>query len=261
MAFDVQEYRAFVELLYKHPEWRAELRQLLLTEEILTLPQFVRELAEIQRRHEERLTRVEERLAGVEERLTRLETVVAELAEAQRRTEQRVEELAEAQRRTEQQVQRLTDRVAQNTGEILEVRYYLRAGTFFWRILLQPQVVSFADLVPFIQGRLDEAQVDDLSLSDLILRGQLRPPLGAEKSHPEAYLAVEVSAVVDREDVERALRRASLLRQAGLLALPVAAGGNATAGAREEAEAKGVILQLDGWTGFLDKALENLSQA
>lgn len=54
MAFDVQEYRAFIELLYKHPEWWAELRHLVLTEELLTLPQLVHELIEAHKRGEER---------------------------------------------------------------------------------------------------------------------------------------------------------------------------------------------------------------
>ncbi|MCX8062607.1 MAG: hypothetical protein N3D16_08495 [Anaerolineales bacterium] len=55
MTFDIAEYHQFVELLYKRPEWRAELRQLLLSEDILTLPQVVRELAEAQKRTEQRV--------------------------------------------------------------------------------------------------------------------------------------------------------------------------------------------------------------
>ncbi|MCS6909624.1 MAG: hypothetical protein NZM11_03525, partial [Anaerolineales bacterium] len=70
MPFSVSDFRDWVGILYEHPEWREELRRLVLTDEILELPVIVRELAQAQR----------------------------ELAEAQRRTEQHVEELAEAQR-------------------------------------------------------------------------------------------------------------------------------------------------------------------
>ena len=42
-------------LLAEHPEWKTELRRLLLSEESLALPEIVRELAEVQRRTEERL--------------------------------------------------------------------------------------------------------------------------------------------------------------------------------------------------------------
>jgi len=100
MAFDVKDYLDFVRLLQEHPEWRAELRRLVLTDELLTLPELVRELADAQRRTEERVGRLEERVG-------RLEAVVEELVQAQRRTEEEIRALAEAQRRTEERVSRL----------------------------------------------------------------------------------------------------------------------------------------------------------
>ncbi|MDR7465596.1 MAG: hypothetical protein QN209_13040, partial [Armatimonadota bacterium] len=81
MDFGVQDLQDLIQLLEQHPEWKSLLRASLLGDELLRLP-----------------------------------AAVEELAEAQRRTEQRVEELAEAQRRTEravgllaQQVGRLSD--------------------------------------------------------------------------------------------------------------------------------------------------------
>ncbi|MCD6220071.1 hypothetical protein J7K43_06785, partial [Candidatus Calescamantes bacterium] len=85
----------------------------------------VNELAQAQRKTEERLTRLEETVEKLaeaqrrtEERLTRLEETVEKLAEAQRKTEERltrleetVEKLAEAQRRTEEEIARLTGEV------------------------------------------------------------------------------------------------------------------------------------------------------
>ncbi len=78
------DFHDLVRALEDHPEWRAELRRLILTDDLLSLPEVVRELAEAQRRTEQRLQ---------------------ELAEAQRRTEQRLEELAEAQRRTDERLE------------------------------------------------------------------------------------------------------------------------------------------------------------
>ena len=46
MAFTVQEFRDLIQILEQHPEWRAELRRLVLTEELLTLPQIVRQLVD-----------------------------------------------------------------------------------------------------------------------------------------------------------------------------------------------------------------------
>ena len=64
-----------------------------LKEVVAGLSRAVAELAEAQKRSEERLTRLEE--------------TVAELAEAQRRTEERVNELAEAQKQTEEALRQL----------------------------------------------------------------------------------------------------------------------------------------------------------
>ena len=59
MAFTVRDFRDLVALLEQHPEWRAELRRLVLTEELLALPQVVRELVDAQQRTEQRLERLE----------------------------------------------------------------------------------------------------------------------------------------------------------------------------------------------------------
>jgi hypothetical protein len=76
-------------------------------EDFSELKNIVRELAEAQKRTEQRVEELAEAQRNSEQRLTRLEVVVGELAEAQKRTEQRVEELAQAQKRTEEELRRL----------------------------------------------------------------------------------------------------------------------------------------------------------
>jgi prefoldin subunit 5 len=116
MAFTVTDFADLVHLLARHPEWQAELRRLTLSEDFLALPGIMRELAEAQRRTEQRVEelaeaqrRTEQRVEELAEAQRRTEQRVEELAEAQRRTEQRVGELAEAQRRTEQRVEELAE--------------------------------------------------------------------------------------------------------------------------------------------------------
>ena len=79
----------------------------------------INELAEAQRRTEERLNQLAEAQKKTEERLNQLTERVDQLAEAQRKTEERldqlterVDQLAEAQRRTELEIQKLTERMA-----------------------------------------------------------------------------------------------------------------------------------------------------
>ncbi|MCD6522073.1 chordopoxvirus fusion protein [Candidatus Calescamantes bacterium] len=86
--------------------------------EFQELRDIVKELAEAQRRTEERVNELAEAQRKTEERLNELaeaqrrtEERLNELAEAQRKTEERVNELAEAQRRTEERLTRLEETV------------------------------------------------------------------------------------------------------------------------------------------------------
>jgi hypothetical protein len=115
MPFTVEEFHDLVRLLEERPEWRAELRRLVLTDELLTLPELVRELGEAQRRTEERMGALNDRMAalaevqrGTEERVTSLEDRIAALVEAQLRTEQQIEALTAAQLLTEHRLATLT---------------------------------------------------------------------------------------------------------------------------------------------------------
>ena len=62
----------------------------------------------------------------------------------------------------------------------------------------------------------------------------------------EVFLTLEVSVVVDGTDVQRAGRRAALLRKAGYATVPVVAGERVTPDAEDEAQTQGVTVLLDG---------------
>lgn len=114
MPFNVNDFQDLIRLLEQQPEWRAALRQQVLTSELLGLgaawPQMLEsqrhteealarvairldELAGAQLRAEERLAGVEERLAGVEARQEQLEIRMGELAAALLALTERVERL------------------------------------------------------------------------------------------------------------------------------------------------------------------------
>src|SRR5436309_5875019 len=64
MPFTVEEFRDLVRILEEKPEWRAELRRHVLTEELLSLPEQVAALrAETERRFQEMAATVD-KLAG-----------------------------------------------------------------------------------------------------------------------------------------------------------------------------------------------------
>jgi chaperonin cofactor prefoldin len=111
----VSDFHDLIRLLEAHPEWRAELRRLVLSEELLRLPERVNERAD----------RLEAALAALAEAQVRTEEQLRQLAEAQARTEAhlgtlaaRVDALAEAQARTQAQLESLTARVGDLTARL-----------------------------------------------------------------------------------------------------------------------------------------------
>jgi hypothetical protein len=233
MAFTVQDFHDLVALLTQHPEWQAELRRLVLTEELLALPQIVRDLVEAQQR--------------TEQQVAQLISQVAQLVEAQQRTERQIAQLVEAQRRAERQIVRLQDDVGELKGIVLEQRYRNRAFAYFARLVRRMHTVTDDELVALLEeavarGVLSEDGMDEIGRADVVVRGQRRE----SQSPDEVYLVVEVSWGVGTGDVERAVRRAALLGQTGLHTMPVVAGERITDEAAELARAMRVWQVLDG---------------
>ncbi len=293
MAFTVQELSDLARLLVEHPEWRSELRRLLLSEELLSLPELMRQLAEkvdalaeAQRRSEARLTRLEEAVAALAEaqrrseaRLTRLEEAVAALAEAQRRSEARltrleeaVAALAEAQRRSEEHLGRLEEALsalAEAQRDMIErlKRIDIKLAKAEGRSLeLEYREKAHAYFGVWLRKtRLADRNALADTLEAQLSRGEFRDALlidlvvrGQPWQRPEVgemWLAVEVSVVVDEGDVTRAARRAELLRRAGYRAIPVVAGEEITSEAQLEVQRQSVAVLQDGHESLWDEAL------
>jgi cell division protein FtsB len=248
MPFELRDFQDLVRLLREHPDWREELRALLLTQELLTLPIFVRELAAGQERLIETVAQLTVRLDQLTARMDQLTARMDQLTET-------VAQLAEEQRRLTGGQQRFEVQMAEMRGWFLEERYRTHAPAYFGRLLRQVQPVHMGRLADALKERLAERELAEVLLADLILTGRLPTPAG-----PLAiWIVVEVSTTVDRRDVERAQRRAGLLRQARYPAVAVAGGREATAGARQEASETGVALlldgRIDGWQDAVDHIL------
>ncbi len=236
MAMTVKDLDDFKRLLVKHPEWRTELRQLILTDELLSLPALVRELVEAQKRTEERLIKVE--------------AAILELVHAQSRTEETMRALAGEQKK-------MRDDLADHRGFRLEQQYLRRAHAYFGRFVRRIRVIlpnpMDAAIEDTLEARLTLEELRDVLLLDILAAGKLRQPSPPEED--EVWLAVEVSAVIDSQDVERAQRRANLLRQAGYRAVPIVAGEGVTPGANQRLQDAPVVLLLDGRIEGWERAL------
>jgi chromosome segregation ATPase len=255
MPFAVEDFRDLIELLDKRPDLRAQVRALVLTDDVLSLPSAINKLVETQQRTEERLgdltrriDQLAERFDQLTERMDQLTARVEQLGEAQRRTEVHLGELADAQRRTEERLGDLATRVgtlnADLRGDKMERKYRLHAPAYFGRILRRAHVLSAEELDALLpeEGELiTEEERNQLLVSDIVIRGKER------STQSEAYLAVEVSALVDLKDVRRARERAAILEKVtGKRAMPVVAGEDITEDAKRLIAADRVWCVLDG---------------
>lgn len=239
---EVEDFQDLIRLLQARPEWRADLRRVVLTDELLALP--------------EQIARLQVETA---QRFHELAEQIAVLAEAQRRTEERVAALAEAQNRINEQIAALTRVVYALTedvrvlkidvgdlkGDNLERRYREKAPAYFGRLVRRMRVLSAEELAGLLedaveQGQLTDAEKDEAILTDVVVRGRY------QGSGAEVYLVIEVSWGVGVHDVERAVQRAAVLGKLGIPALPVVAGKAVTAQAEQLAHEKHVWQVIDG---------------
>ncbi|MCE2726708.1 MAG: hypothetical protein LW698_08015 [Planctomycetaceae bacterium] len=171
--------------------------------------------------------------------------VVRELAEAQKRTEARVEELTDAQKQTEVTVldlirtqQKMLIRLDRNDGRTFELLLTRHLPAYVGREFRRCRVIETAELVDSLEGRLPDAELDDLSRSDVIA--------SARDGERQVHLVVEVSCTADADDIDRASRRAATLSRAGLTAIGIVACEAMDIRLLAHAARAGVRVLLDG---------------
>ena len=172
-----------VRILKEQPEWADTIRGILLSAELLNLPaqfaEFVRVTQEHNQLINQRLERLEDRMDRVETRLVRLEGRVGNLEGSDYERKVRYRILARAQRRFGLENAYLA--LTQNDPEA-------------------PQLSS-AVARAINAGSITSEQSEDLHDTDIIISAQ-----------GNRHVAVEVSMTADEFDVERAKRRAAILR-------------------------------------------------
>src|SRR5919108_1318240 len=220
MAFTVEEFQDLIRLLQERPEWRADLRRLVLSDELLALPELVRELVQAQQRTEVRVGRLEE---SVESLRAETERRFQELATAQLTLTGHMDDMRAAMLSLEEHTARLRDDVGELKGSDLERRYRERPFAYFQRLIRQAHTLSGDELNAMLDravtaGQLTAEDLDEIVWADAIVRGRRR------EDDQEVFLVVEASWGVGSYDVQRADRRAKLLAKAGVTTLPVVAG-------------------------------------
>lgn len=198
-AFTVKDLHDLIVILERKPEWKAELRRVLLGEEIVLLPQLVHELTESMKRAEGKL---------------------ADLGEDHKRMEKRQEQMEKRQDDMEERLRSLERDVAYLKGSDRE-RFYRERATAIFGLWLD----KGRDATELVARRLREAvkeglvspdeQFDALQ-ADLLWLGEF--------DGRQILVTGEASWRVNKSDVERAAKRAEILRKVGFEAIPFVGG-------------------------------------
>jgi len=226
----------FADLVEQDEAYRERIQRALIPRELLLLPEA---FARFQARVEERFTQVDQEIANVRAEMragfARVDERFAQV------DEQFAEVRAEQQRQAAEQRRQAND-IAKLKGFVLELIFDRRAPAVFgryWRRVKVVPATEICELAESIQPLTPEEE-ESLYRADAYV-------MGVRKSDGREIIGVvEVSWMVDIGDVERAQRRAEVLMQRGLLAVPVVAGGEATQTAEQAAQRGACALLLDG---------------
>jgi chromosome segregation ATPase len=149
MSFTVADFHDLVRILEERPEWRRELRRLVLTDELLSLPGQV---AGLRVATEQRFQELTQQMTGLAEAQSRTEGRLTELAEAQSRTEGEMKELAVQVKTLAKVVRPLHDDMAKVKGILLEMDYRTKAPAYFGRIIHRAHVLSQDEVTALVGG-------------------------------------------------------------------------------------------------------------
>lgn len=238
MTFTVQDFQDLLRLLDEHPEWQAELRRRMLTDELLEVPALLRRMADAQARTDEQLVALTARVDALTARVDALTQRVDAIAEQLATLTARVDALTD-------RIDRLAVRVEANTGELLEIRYERRAPAYFSPMARRVRVLDWSTIADLLDdavddGRISEAERQDAVLADLVAAGQRRD------GRADVYLVAEVSVDIGADDIRRAADRANILAKLGRPAIPVVAGERIDPDPAALARARGVWQVLNG---------------
>ena len=222
----INDISDLIRILRDDPAWADAVRSVLLSEELLNLPQEVAALTRAFREFAEATNR---RLESLEAGQDELRQGQQRLEERQERLEQGQQRLEERQERLEQGQQRLQTTVNGMRGELGNISgsfFQRRAANFASRVarrdfhLRQTSVVHHADqigdsaLIQILDDAAEDSTCDftddDAAVveqADAVIAG--KAPDGAE-----VYLLVEASITVVKDDVDRAKNRAERLQRA-----------------------------------------------
>ena len=190
-----------VRILRERPEWLKAVRELVLTDELLRLPETVAQLAE----------ELREFARQTNERLARLEAAVAEL-----KTD--VAELKTEQGSTSRRLGRVENQINELRGDVMEITAAKRIvptiiqqlGLYHCDTIIGPGTLLSQERINDIRqaeidGAIERNSDQEVAQVDILMRGR------RNSDNEPVWVVIEASVRIDEHDIIRARRRADIL--------------------------------------------------
>ena len=220
MTYTIETVEDLVRILDEHPQWLNAIRERVLTQELLALPEQFAQLTEQVSQLTKRMDQLAERMDQLAERMDQLIKRMDQLAE---QMSQFKEETNQRFDRLERRLERIVDDLGELRGAHASNATRRVAPMIAGAIGLQyTSSLTVADLMK-LSGSVDTAAIaanhlDSFHAADLIMEA-------ADQKGEACYVAVEASYTVNGRDTERAIRHAQLLtRFTGRRSYAVVAG-------------------------------------
>lgn len=219
-------YRA----LRDHPDWAQELRRVFLTEELIDLPKKFQDF-------------LQNDFYPLKEKVDKIEKDVEILKQDVAILKQDVAILKQDVAILKQDVAKLKIDVGWLKGGFMELLVRDKVGAFFGRLLKKASLLDTSELADSLydsveKGIISSQDAQEALRVDAVVRGFLR------KDGPkEVLIAAEISFVVDKEDVQRAAKRAMIIAKVlGKECIPAVIGKEFTEGANKACDEYNVLM-------------------
>lgn len=257
-AIKIRSIEDFERILIERPEWKERIRRLILTEELLNLPtefkRFVNEDFKPLKSKVDLLSSdvedLKQDVSVLKQDVSVLKQDVAVLKQDVDMLKREVEVLKKDVEMLKKDVEilkkdvaALKTTVAELKGDVLELKVRDRIGAFLGKLFSKVRLVDFSDFADALyeakeRNLIVEQDIDEVLQIDAVAEGFLRKP-----EIKKVFLAVEISYVVDKRDVERASKRAEIISRAyEIECIPIALGRKVTKGSKELSREIGVLL-------------------
>lgn len=251
MSFTIDDAEDLIRLLREHPEWKARVRLEVLGEELISLPELVRqngvatrELQEIVRQNGVAIRDLQEIVRQNSADIRDLQEIVRQNSTDIRLNTIAIQELVALSRIHEWRLTRMDGRLGDLRREVYEDRWISRFSGRFGTIVARSKLVTPRDLERFEDaaeaGTITPGEALAVRQADILIEGTH----GAGSARRPVLLVVEVSSVIESNDVSRAFDRAATLQKLGYPAVPVVAGAFMDVTLRDAAVARGVEVLL-----------------